>query len=377
MLALAAGASDRALAATDTYSIKNGPTPLVSWSPQYGVDFRSKPPIGQLSITETDGNATISGANIKAAIIAKLAADPNWNMYQYEDSGVYCATEAGQSYNPNEIPATVGLRFACAVHPIISGHGQLWFALELIAPAVQTVYYIHTDHLSTPRVITNSAGQAVWRWDNMDPFGLDAPDENPSGLGSFTCNLRYPGQYFDKETNLHYNYFRDYDPSIGRYIQSDPIGLEGGLNMYGYVGGNPLSRIDPTGEQAQAAAAACGPYFWLCAGVISGAIMASTPQGRTAISNAASSISNAICPPGDKDPCKGLRDILKEHEDKLRNYLNDPLGNDNRGILSQAYLANNGARASAIYEGRIRELKKQIANFKKQLEECERMNGKK
>jgi RHS repeat-associated protein len=56
------------------------------------------------------------------------------------------------------------------------------------------------------------------------------PDENPSGLGAFEFPLRYPGQYFDKETNLHFNYFRDYDPAIGRYTQSDPIGLRGGLN---------------------------------------------------------------------------------------------------------------------------------------------------
>jgi len=109
------------------------------------------------------------------------------------------------------------------------------------------VFFIHTDHLNTPRVITNQAGQAVWRWDQTDPFGGNVPDENPSGLGNFTCNLRLPGQYFDKETNLHYNYFRDYDPAIGRYVQSDPIGLRGGINTYAYVNSNPLGLSDPLG----------------------------------------------------------------------------------------------------------------------------------
>jgi RHS repeat-associated protein len=118
---------------------------------------------------------------------------------------------------------------------------------------VKAIYFgahdlrVHTDHLNTPRLITNQTGQAVWRWDNTDPFGGNVPDENPSGLGNFTCNLRLPGQYFDKETNLHYNYFRDYDPAIGRYIQSDPLGLLAGINTYAYVGGNPLTgRSGPT-----------------------------------------------------------------------------------------------------------------------------------
>jgi RHS repeat-associated protein len=86
-------------------------------------------------------------------------------------------------------------------------------------------YYVFTDHLNTPREIVNGAGQTVWSWANDDPFGANAPNENPGGLGAFTCNLRLPGQYFDKETGLHYNYFRDYAAGIGRYWQSDPIGL--------------------------------------------------------------------------------------------------------------------------------------------------------
>jgi RHS repeat-associated protein len=108
------------------------------------------------------------------------------------------------------------------------------------------MHYIHPDHLNTPRKIYNQQGQLVWQWE-MATFGASLPNENPSGLGAFKYNLRFAGQYFDEETGLHYNYFRDYDPKTGRYIQSDPIGLRGGLNTYAYVGGNPISFIDPLG----------------------------------------------------------------------------------------------------------------------------------
>ena len=108
------------------------------------------------------------------------------------------------------------------------------------------VYYIHADQVNTARVITNAAGTKVWEAD-ADPFGANLPNENPAGHGTFVYNPRFPGQYYDRETGLHYNYHRDYDPQTGRYIQSDPIGLAGGINTYAYVEGDPLSFSDPYG----------------------------------------------------------------------------------------------------------------------------------
>jgi RHS repeat-associated protein len=108
------------------------------------------------------------------------------------------------------------------------------------------VFYVHVDHLNTPRLVTDTSNNIRWRWDS-DPFGTTAPNENPSGLGTFVYNLRFPGQQYDAVLGLHYNYFRDYDPGIGRYAQSDPIGLAGGVNSYVYVAGNPLTQIDSNG----------------------------------------------------------------------------------------------------------------------------------
>ncbi len=111
------------------------------------------------------------------------------------------------------------------------------------------VYFVHGDHLSTPQVITDADQQVVWKVENQSAFGGETEiDQDPDGDGEeLVFNLRFPGQYFDSETGLHYNYYRDYDPSLGRYIQSDPIGVAGGINPYIYVENNPLIYYDPDG----------------------------------------------------------------------------------------------------------------------------------
>jgi RHS repeat-associated protein len=100
------------------------------------------------------------------------------------------------------------------------------------------------DGLNTPRVITDAKGKVVWQWDSQnDPFG----EQQPLSSNGFTYNLRFPGQYYDQASGLIHNGFRDYDPTTGRYLQPDPIGLAGGINPYVYVGNNPLSYVDPLG----------------------------------------------------------------------------------------------------------------------------------
>ena len=126
----------------------------------------------------------------------------------------------------------------------------LLVCLGLIAtPALsgERIYFFHNDHLGTPQALTDAAGRIVWTAE-YDPFGKATVSEDPDGDGQKVVNnLRFPGQYYDAETGLHYNWHRYYDPSTGRYLQPDPIGLDGGLNLYGYVEGNPVSNIDPEG----------------------------------------------------------------------------------------------------------------------------------
>ena len=142
----------------------------------------------------------------------------------------------------------------------------IWFGDQPVATLKGTrIYAIHTDHLNTPRAIADKNKNVVWTW-NADPFGTTPANEDPDHDGEkFVYNLRFPGQVYDMESGLHYNYFRTYDPNTGRYTQSDPIGLGGGLNTYSYVFNNSLSFVDSNGLEIDYAnhAVASGVYHSL------------------------------------------------------------------------------------------------------------------
>src|SRR5690606_14993799 len=119
-------------------------------------------------------------------------------------------------------------------------HGAVMVALVDYTSNTQgELLFIHRDHRGAPHLVTNQFQEVVWKSDFL-PFG-----ERNNKVDALTLNARFPGQYYDQETGMHYNYCRDYDPSLGRYIQSDPIGLEGGVNTYAYAVGNPVKFVDP------------------------------------------------------------------------------------------------------------------------------------
>lgn len=117
----------------------------------------------------------------------------------------------------------------------------IYMLLLMSDKSAEGAYYYITDHLGAPRIITDDSGSVVWQAEYL-PFG-----KVNISVAQIENNLRFPGQYYDAETGLHYNWNRYYDPETGRYIAADPIGLDGGINLYAYVGGDPINGVDPNG----------------------------------------------------------------------------------------------------------------------------------
>ncbi len=119
----------------------------------------------------------------------------------------------------------------------------LWGTDPLYLKTNGQYYYYQNDHLGTPQKLMSKSGAVVWSAQTSS-FGETSIDSG----SSIQNPLRFPGQYYDQETGLHYNYQRYYDPATGKYISTDPIGMRGGLNPYIYADVNPVVFADPTGE---------------------------------------------------------------------------------------------------------------------------------
>ncbi len=216
------------------------------------------------------------------------------------------------------------------------------------ALAGSDLYFIHNDHLNTPQALSNINQNIAWEVTHQSPFGELEVNDDVDGNGErIEFNIRFPGQYFDVESGTSYNYYRTYDSTLGRYIQSDPIGLNGGINTYAYVEGSPLKYSDPKGL--------CGQG--LCVGVAAAAVRTYCTRNpkscaaavATASSAAASSAINQYYNniyrqpwPGtypydhaygsDNYGEEGLADEPAPHdhweEDEAKDYIPNPFGGD-------------------------------------------------
>ena len=214
---------------SDPVSITVNALPSVSLtSPTSNAAFKAPANIPlAVQVADTDGSIANVEYFYGTTFIASLSAPPYSFVWIEVPQGTYALT-ARVTDNLG------GAMTSVAVNVTVNA-------------AEAKLYYIHVDHLNTPRLVADDQQRTVWRWDQQEPFGVNAPDDNPSGLGVFELPLRHSGQYHDQETTLQYNMFREYDPGLGRYGESDPVGLRAGLNTYAYVGGTPLTRTDPLG----------------------------------------------------------------------------------------------------------------------------------
>lgn len=202
-------------------------------------------------------DATGNSTSITGAGAATFAYDPSGRMAKATVAGgdtFYKVNALGQRVLKSGPGGTTVFAYDEAGHLLgeytVSGvalQETAWLdELPVATMRAGSVYYVHSDQLGTPRIVTDAANVVRWQWDS-DPFAATQPNENPAGSGAFKYNLRLPGQVYDAETGLYQNGFRDYSPTLGRYAQSDPIGLRGGLNTYTYALQSPVVYEDRRG----------------------------------------------------------------------------------------------------------------------------------
>lgn len=201
---------------------------------------------------------------------------PATTLYRYDIQGQLIEEIAGSAASAPGISVTAGQSLVTYVWKDNTPSAVIYAANSPgnANNLQERVVYLHTDHLETPRKASNSQGQLVWAWAS-DAFGSTPAHEDVDGNGlRTTINLRFPGQYLDAESGLHYNWHRYYDAQSGRYTQSDPIGLEGGINTYSYALNQPTKYTDPDGRIVPAIAAACAANPAACAAAAVGTAIA-------------------------------------------------------------------------------------------------------
>ncbi len=235
------------------------------------------------------------------------------------------------------------------------------------------LYRLYADHLNTPRAITDTTNKVVWRWQS-DAFGTTAANEDADGDGTqFNYNLRFPGQYLDQETGLHYNYFRDYNPHTGRYVQSDPIGLRGGVNTYTYVDNSPMLKIDPTGELG----------FLVIPGICAGGVCEGigisivawwAAHNSSSIDLPSDNVEPKQCKDDKKDPCEEIKRQIRDIQGKLASK-EKQLAKDPYDLYNNAYSTNPGGDLAGrgTYIGHVAQIEGLRIGLARKIEEAKAM----
>jgi RHS repeat-associated protein len=216
--------------------------PNQNWKLVHTADFNGDGKSDLLWRNTSQGDVFLqlmNGLSVAASQVIYNEADQGWKIVPAQDqtgSGSLLAAQTATTAKAKP-----------SKRPNPPGWSALQFRTNALSVNTTAVYYVHPDHLGTPRAITRpSDNKVVWKWDNAEPFGNSMPNENPSGLGAFKFNLRFDGTYYDEETGKLHNGFRTLGPDIGRYLQSDPLGLVR-PSTYAHVSSQPLKFTDRFG----------------------------------------------------------------------------------------------------------------------------------
>ena len=206
---------------------------------------------GDLAQWQGGGQAWRYTWNSREQLVRAQSSDGRVVSFGYDAFGRRLWKRSGNRTNPNQTET----RFHWAGEHLIGE--ETWASGERVAtqeylylPGTHTplatringcVYFYHCDPLGTPQRLTDGQGRVVWLAESKAFGSTDIK------LGEIPNPLRLPGQYYDAETGLHYNRFRYHSPEWGRYMSKDPLAQTGGLNLYAYVGNNPLNQADPMG----------------------------------------------------------------------------------------------------------------------------------
>ena len=226
--------------------------------------------------------------------------------------------------------------------------------------------YYHADGNGNITMLIGTSQMIVAKY-LYDPFGNTLAQ---SGLLADANTYRFSSKEWNANAGLYYYLYRFYDPNLQRWLNQDPIEEDGGNNLYNYVANNPVNYFDLLGLDGEATVGAYPTLLMTPEQIAAINAAAARAAARAAIA-AAAAATTSFCPnPNNPDPCKGLRDQLNAHLQKLVDYIGDPDAHDNLDLLK-----NRPDLREKLIDGRIRSLQKQIDNFRKQLQACEAAHG--
>jgi len=220
------------------------------WLTNIGSTSRTYDANGNTTASSVGGESFGFGYNGRNRMTVVQRNSNTVGTYTYNAMGERTAKSA-------TLPSTINQRFSYNEDSQLLGEygnntrDYVWLddvplAVIDTSGSTSSTNYVHTDGLNTPRAVTDGSGAVQWQWPyQSNPFG----EKQPTSSNGFTYNLRFAGQYYDAESNLAYNVNRTYEAATGRYLQSDPTGLAGGLGLYTYVSNSPLLMVDPFGLQ--------------------------------------------------------------------------------------------------------------------------------